>query len=154
VVVLSIVVVAVVVVDSDDVELVEESCDVAAEDVVVNVDGISVVVADVMGVDVVVTLVDTSSVGVVDVEPAEVGESSEVLDKDVTGDVEAVVVVGVAKVVSVVEGSIDVADELEDVTVCDSRTVGAAEVDADSEVESEMSPEAEEELTTVELSIC
>ncbi|MGA8856462.1 MAG: hypothetical protein WB643_04765 [Candidatus Bathyarchaeia archaeon] len=159
---LSTVAIAVVVVDSDDpiedvreVELVEGSADVDAEDVVIDideVDDVSVLVEDVMAADVDVTLVDTTSVGVVDVELAEVGESSEVLDKEVTGDVEAVVAVGVANVVSVVEDSADVADELE--VVCDSRAVGAAEVDVDSEVESEMKADVEEELITVELSIC
>lgn len=159
---LSTVAIAVVVVDSDDpiedvreVELVEGSADVDAEDVVIDideVDDVSVLVEDVMAADVDVTLVDTTSVGVVDVELAEVGESSEVLDKEVTGDVEAVVAVGVANVVSVVEDSADVADELE--VVCDSRAVGAAEVDVDSEAESEIKADVEEELITVELSIC
>jgi len=113
-----------------------------------------VLVEDVMAADVDVTLVDTTSVGVVDVELAEVGESSEVLDKEITGDVEAVVAVGVANVVSVVEDSADVADELEVVIVCDSGAVGAAEVDVDSEAESEIKADVEEELITVELSIC
>ena len=233
-------VVAVVVVDSDDhtedvrkVELVEESADVDAEYVVINIDDVdvSVLVEDVMGADVDVTLVDTTSVGVVDVELTEVGESSEVLDKDVTADAEAVVAVGVAKVVGVVddsievvidvgdvddvsvfvedviaadvdvrlvdttsvgvvdielaelrefsevlekevtgdvdsvvvgvvtavgvlEGSVDVADELGGVSVCDSIAVGAAEVDVDSEAESEIKADVEEGLITVELSIC
>ena len=38
--------------------------------------------------------------------------------------------------------------------VCDSRAVGAAEVDVDSEAESEIKADVEEELITVELSIC
>ena len=161
---LSTVAIAVVVVDSDDpiedvreVELVEGSADVDAEDVVIDideVDDVSVLMEDVMAADVEVTLVDTTSVGVVDVELAEVGESSEVLDKEITGDVEAVVAVGVANVVSVVEDSADVADELEVVIVCDSRAVSAAEVDVDSEAESEIKADVEEELITVELSIC
>ena len=148
----------VVVVDSDesiedvrDVELVEVSADVDAEEIVINIDDVedvSVLVEDVMTTDVDVTLVDTTSVGVVDVELSEVGESSEVLDKDVTGDVEAVVAAGVVKVLSVAEDSIDEADELEGVSVCDSRAVGAPEV------ESEIMADVEKELITVESSIC
>jgi len=146
---LSTVAIAVVVVDSDDpIE------DVREVELVDEVDDVSVLVEDVMAADVDVTLVDTTSVGVVDVELAEVGESSEVLDKEITGDVEAVVAVGVANVVSVVEDSADVADELEVVIVCDSGAVGAAEVDVDSEAESEIKADVEEELITVELSIC
>jgi len=146
---LSTVAIAVVVVDSDDpIE------DVREVELVDEVDDVSVLVEDVMAADVDVTLVDTTSVGVVDVELAEVGESSEVLDKEITGDVEAVVAVGVANVVSVVEDSADVADELEVVIVCDSGAVVAAEVDVDSEAESEIKADVEEELITVELSIC
>ena len=156
--------IAVVVVGSDDpiedvreVELVEESEDVDATDVVVNiddVDDVSVLMIDVIGADVDVTLVDTTSVGVVDVELAEVGESSEMLEKEVTGDVESVVLVGTVGVVSVLEDSVDVADELKVAIVCDSRTVGGAEVDADSVVDSETEADVKEEPIRVELSIC
>lgn len=154
---LSTVVVAMVVVDSDpieevrEVELVEESSDVDAEDVMTNVDDVddvSMLVEDVMVADVDVTLVDTPCEGVVVVELAEVEESSEVLDKEVTGDVEAVVAVGAAKVVGVVEDSIDVADELWSVIACDSRAVGAAGV------ESEINANVDEELITEEVSNC
>ncbi len=58
------------------------------------------------------------------------------------------------KVVSAVEGSNDVADELGGVIVCDSRTVDATEVGVGSEVESEVKADVEEGLVTVELSIC
>jgi hypothetical protein len=60
----------------------------------------------------------------------------------------------VVKVVSAVEGSNDVADELGGVIVCDSRTVDATEVGVGSEVESEVKADVEEGLVTVELSIC
>ena len=58
------------------------------------------------------------------------------------------------KVVSAVEGSNDVADELGGVIVYDSRTVDATEVGVGSEVESEVKADVEEGLVTVELSIC
>jgi hemolysin activation/secretion protein len=93
----STVVVAGVVVDSDDaiedvreVELVEKSPEVDAEDVVINiddVDDVAVLVESVMTAEVDVTLVDTTSAGVMDVELVDVRESSEVLDKEVTSDV-------------------------------------------------------------------
>ncbi len=157
---LSTVVAAVVVVDSDDpiedvrdVELVKVPADVDAEDVVINiddVDDVSVLVEDVMVADVDVTPVDTTSVGVVDVELVGVGESSEVLEKEVTGDAESVVV-GVVRVVGVLEDSVD---ELEGAIVCDSRAVGAADVDVDSAADSEIKADVKEELITVELFIC
>jgi len=118
------------------------------------VDDVAVLVEGVMTTKVDVALVDATSAGVVDVELVDVRESSEVLDKEVTSDVEDVVVVGVVKVVSAVEGSIDVADELEGVIVCDSRVMDATEVGVGSEVESEMNADVEEGLVTVELSIC
>jgi hypothetical protein len=144
----SAVVVAVVVVDPEDtvedvreVELVEESADEDAE----------VLVEDVMAADDIdVTLVDTTSVGVMDVELVELGEFSEVLEKEVTGDVESVVVVGVVRVVGVLEDSVD---ELEGAIVCDSRGVGAADVDVDSAADSEIKADVKEELIMVELFI-
>jgi hypothetical protein len=233
---LSTVVVTVVVVDSDgpiedvrDVELVKEPADVDADVVIEISDEVSVFVEDVTAADVDVTFVDTTAVGVVDVELAEVGDSSEVLDNDVTADVEAVVADGVANVVGVVEdsisvvldvgevddvsvsvedaiaadvddalvdttsvdvvdvelrefsevlekevtgdvdsvvtvgvvravgvldGSIDVADELGGVSVCDSTAGGAADVDVGSRVVWGIKADVKEELTTVELPIC
>ena len=132
--------------------VVEDSIDVAID--VGDVDDVWVFVEDVMAADVDVTLVDITSVGVVDIELAELRESSEVLEKEVTSDVDSVVVVGVVRAVGVLEGSVDVADELGGVSVCDSIAVGAAEVDVDSEAESEIKADVEEGLITVELSIC
>jgi len=114
------------------------------------VDDVSVSVEDTIAADVDVALVDTTSVGVVDVA---LRESSEVLEKEATGDVDSVEAGGV-RAVGVLETSIDVSDELGGVSVCDSIVGGATEVNVDSRLDSELKADAKEEFTTVELSIC